>query len=225
MLIRTTIVGMVLLCALPLNAGEVLDRIAASVNGHVILQSDWDDEVRYESLMSGRPLQQVISEARRAALDRLIDQELLREQVPAAEVPHATPEEIEKQMQTLKGDYLREHGSPLGEALSQYHMTESNIRSHIETELDQLRIVDARLRPSIQIDSSEVETYYKEKLLPNLAPSDGKKPTLRDASPQIRELLLQEKMNQLLSSWLESLRSQAQIRRLPAPSEVKGLGQ
>ncbi len=224
MLIRGTIAAMILLCALTLDAGEVLDRIAASVNGRVILQSDWDDEVRYESFMSGKPLQQVKPEARKAALDRLIDQELLREQVPAAEVQHASPEEVETQLQSLKGDYLREHGSPLGEALSQYHLTESNVRSRIETELDQLRIVDVRLRPSIQIDSSEVESYYKEKLLPELARSGVNKPALQDASPQIRELLLQEKMNQMLSTWLESLRSQVQIRRFPAASEARDLG-
>src|SRR6266567_267924 len=132
MLIKTTVAGMALLCALPLNAGEVLDRIAASVSAHVILQSDWDDEVRYESFMTGGSLQHLTPEARQAALDRLIDQELLREQVPATEVQHASHDEIERQLQTLKDDYLREHGLPLSEELSQYHLTESNVRSHIE---------------------------------------------------------------------------------------------
>ncbi len=222
MLIRSTITAMVLLYALPLRAAEVLVRIAATVNGHVILQSDWDDEVRYESFMSGRQLSQVTDEARKAALDRRLDQELLREQVSAAEVPHASPEEVEKQLQALKDDYLREHGSPLGDALSKYQLTESNVRSHIETELDQLRIVDARLRPSVQIDPAEVESYYKDKVLPELARSGGKKPTLQEASSQIRELLIQEKMNQMLVSWIETLRSQAQIRRFPAASEARG---
>ena len=113
---RTT--GMILLCALTLSAGEVLDRIAATVNGHAILQSDWDQEVRYESFMSGRPSQQVTGEAQKSALDHLIDQELLREQVSAPEVSQVSPEEVEKQLHSLRGDYLREHGLALEEALS-----------------------------------------------------------------------------------------------------------
>ncbi len=51
--LRCLIYGLFLLYTLSLRAGEVLDRIVASVNGHVILQSDWDEELRYESLMSG----------------------------------------------------------------------------------------------------------------------------------------------------------------------------
>ena len=33
---------------------EVIDRIVATVNGHIILQSDWDDALRYEALLNGR---------------------------------------------------------------------------------------------------------------------------------------------------------------------------
>lgn len=42
--------------ARPAAAGEVIDRIVATVNGHIILQSDWDQGLRYEALLSGRPL-------------------------------------------------------------------------------------------------------------------------------------------------------------------------
>jgi len=226
MLIRSTIAVAVLLLTMMLSAREVLDRVTATVNGHVILQSDWDEEVRFESLMSGRPLQQPTPEARKAALDRLIDQELLREQVPPAEIPPPRPEEVEKQLQALKDDYSRDHGTPLtADVLSNYRLTESSIRAHIESELGQLRIVDARLRPSIQIAPDAVEAYYKEKLLPDLTRS-GRQMTLDAAAPQIRELLLQEKMNQMLGTWLESLRSQAQIRMVaPVSSEARGQGQ
>src|SRR5947207_14997867 len=154
---RTT--GMVLLCALTLSAGEVLDRIGATVNGHAILQSDWDQEARYESFMSGRPSQQVTGEAQKAALDHLIDQELLREQVSAPEGSQVSPEEVEKQLHSLRGDYLREHGLALEEALSKHHLTESDVRSHIETELAQLRIVDTRLRPSVEMAAPDVGIY------------------------------------------------------------------
>jgi hypothetical protein len=75
--------------ALPSRAGDVLDRIVATVNNHIILQSEWQDAVRYEAFVSGRALDQVSSADRKTALDHLIDQELLREQMRSSGFPHA----------------------------------------------------------------------------------------------------------------------------------------
>jgi len=68
---------------LPLRAaaGEVIDRIVATVNGHIILQSDWNDALCFEAVLVARPVEQFTDADRRAVLDRLIDQELLGEQM------------------------------------------------------------------------------------------------------------------------------------------------
>jgi len=57
MRIRSAIFGLLFLAAQNVRAGEVLDRIVADVNGTVILQSDWDDELNYECFMSNRSIQ------------------------------------------------------------------------------------------------------------------------------------------------------------------------
>lgn len=207
---RWTICAVMLFIAV-LCPGEELDRLIAAVNSHPILQSDWDDEVRFESFMSGQRLTDVTPEERKAALDRLIDQELLREQMRIADVKPAPPEQAEKQFATMKDDYLRDHpGQSWDAALSSYGLTEKLVKDRIATELDQLRLVDTRFRSSIQVDPAEIEKYYKGQLVPNRANSDPV--SLTEAAPKIREILTQQKMNQQLSSWLETLRAQAQIR-------------
>ena len=75
------------------RGGEVIDRIVATVNGHIILQSDWNEALSYEALLNGRPVAQFTDDDRRAVLDRLIDQELLRGQMKAADFQHATESE------------------------------------------------------------------------------------------------------------------------------------
>src|SRR5437016_10305658 len=75
---------------------EVIDRIVATVNGHVILQSDWDDAVRLEALAEGRALNQITDQDRSRALDRLIDQELVREQGQGAEAPQPPAAELQQ---------------------------------------------------------------------------------------------------------------------------------
>ena len=58
----------------PTNAAaDVIDRIVATVNGHIILQSDWDEALCYEALLTNRTLAQFTDDDRRAVLDRLID--------------------------------------------------------------------------------------------------------------------------------------------------------
>jgi len=46
----TMVTALVLSCSFmgrPALAGEVFDRIVATVNGHIILQSDWNAALRY----------------------------------------------------------------------------------------------------------------------------------------------------------------------------------
>ena len=211
MIRAAAILGLILFIAPVLRAGEVLDGIAVTVNGHVILQSDWQDEVRYECFFAGRPLQGVTTEDRKSALDRLIDQELLREQISVSEFKPPSPEEVEKQFQTEKSDYARNPDAQAWSAtLLSYHLTEADVKNHIALELSQLRLVDAHFRPSIQVDAAAVDAYYKDHLATMAA--GGRQISLKEATPKIRELLTQEKMNELLGPWLESLRSQAQIK-------------
>ena len=208
-----------------LRAGEVLDRIVATVNGRAILQSEWQDEVRYECFVAGRAPQSLTPQDRKGALNRLIDQELLREQMRATEFESSNSEEVEKQIEAVKDDYARDHTAQAwSTALSTYHLTEGEVKNHLALELSQLRLVDAHLRPAIQVDDTAIEAYYKDHLAGQVA--GGQPATLQQATPKIRELLIQEKMNQLLGSWLESLHSQAQIRILVSDSpETQGLEQ
>src|SRR5690348_1489481 len=96
-----TFVFVIVLAALA-SAGEIVDRIVATVNGHVILQSDWEDALCYEAFVAGRPLDQITADERKGALDRLIDQELLREQMASSDFQHATSEEIDSRINEVR---------------------------------------------------------------------------------------------------------------------------
>lgn len=198
------------------SVAEVLDSLAATVNGHAILQSDWNDELRYECFISGKSQRDLTQEDRRGILERLIDQELLREQIKSTDFRAATADEINEQLETLKKQYAQQHGGEAWDAaLLQYGITESDVTGHIALELNSLRLVDARLRPLIQVDAAEIRDYYDNELRPKMA--NGAQTTLQEAAPKIRELLVQKKMNEALRAWLQSLRTQGQIRVLSPP--------
>jgi peptidyl-prolyl cis-trans isomerase SurA len=210
-----------LLCALALLAapsgswaGEVLDRIVATVNGHIILQSDWDDALRYQAFEDGRSLDQLPAAEHKAALDRLIDQELLREQMHSSDFQHASDQEVAQRIQDIRQQYQEAATLPGWQALlSRRGLTEDQLKQHVSQQLDLMRLVDARLRPSISVDSKSIESYYNQQLLPQLRQSGEKEVPLAEVTPKIKELLTQQQMNQLLVAWLQNLRSGSEIRR------------
>ncbi len=214
---RIPIAMFVLLASTAASSGEILDRLAATVNGHALLQSDIEDELRYEFFAAKRPLSEASTDDQKAVLDRLIDQELLREQMHSKDFQPVPTEEISKALDTFRSDY---GASPAWTAaLAHYQVTEGDIRSHIETELNQLRLIDLRLRPTVQIDADSIRNYYQQQLLPKLPP--GQHVSLQEATPTIRELLIQQKIDDSLGSWLETLRSQAKIQRFGTGDQAK----
>lgn len=194
------------------RAGEVIDRIVAKINGHVILQSDWDDALRYEALLNGRPLSEFTDDERRAVLDRLVDQELLGEQIKSAVFTQATEAEAQSRIAEARKHYP-EAASDDGwrEVLNRFGLTQQDLVSHVERQIDLMRLVDAHLRPAVQIDSKTIEAYYRDKFVPQLKQSGAGEVPLNEVSGKIRELLTQEKVNELLVSWLQTLRSESKV--------------
>jgi peptidyl-prolyl cis-trans isomerase SurA len=201
------------LCTVAVARAEVIDRIVAKVNGHIILQSDLDDALRYEALMSGKPLDQFTDDDRRAVLDRLIDQELLDEQMKSTTFRHASEAEADARVADARKLYPQAT-TPAGwlTVLKRFQLNEKDLIAHVEQQIDLMRLVDARLRPQVQIDSKSIEAYYRDKFVPQLKQAGADEVPLADVSGKIRELLTQEKVNQLLVSWLQNLRSESKVK-------------
>lgn len=207
--------------SLAAHAGEVVDRIVATVNGHIILQSDWDDAVCYEAFMEGRPVEQSTAAERKTALDRLIDQELLREQMHAADFHPAPDSDIGKRTLEIRKQYANAGTDPAWKTLlARYGLTQEGLKERVALQLNMMRLVDARLRPGIDIDAKSIESYYNQELLPQLQQAGAKQVPLTDVTSEIKEILTQQKMNQLLTTWLQSLRAGSDIRTMFAPASA-----
>lgn len=210
--------------ASPARAGEVIDRIVATVNGRIILQSDWDEALSYEALLSGRALSFFTDEDRRAVLDRLIDQELLAEQMKSSSFKHASEEDAAAaiaEARKLHPEAATAEGWQI--LLARYGITQKALTDHVEQQIDLMRLVDAHLRPAVQIDAKSIEAYYREKFVPQLRQNGAGDVPLADVSGEIREILTQEKVSELMASWLQSLRAESKVS-LPSISESADQG-
>lgn len=200
---------------------EVIDRIVAVVNGHIILQSDWDEGLSYEALLTNRSIADLNDDDRRAVLDRLIDQELLREQMKSADFPHASDAEVAKRLAEARQLYPQATSAgSWQDLLAQFHLTGKDLENHVRQQIDLMRLVDARLRPAVQIDSKSIEAYYRDQFVPQLKQSGSAEVPLSDVSARIRELLTEQKVSELLVSWLQTLRSEGHVHLPDPPSAV-----
>ena len=193
-------------------APEVIDRIVATVNRSVILQSDWDEALSYEALLNNRSLSSFTDDDRRAVLDRLIDLELLRGQMNSADFLHATDGEVTARIADARKQYPHAASDDAWRALlASYRLTEKDLFTHVRQQIDVMRLVDARLRPAVQIDSKSIEAYYREQFVPKLRQSRASEVPLAEVSARIREVLTEEKVSEMLVSWLHTLRSEGQV--------------
>ena len=220
-------IAMLMAAGFPAWAGEIIDRIVATVNRSVILQSDWDDAVRYEAFIGGRPLDHITNEDRKAALDRLIDQELLREQVHLANPAVASEqEEVAKRIEEIRKQYPgAEAEAGWLDKLARYGLTEAGLKDRVAAQIELMGLVEARLRASVTIDSNSIQRYYNQELLPQLHQLHAQDVPLSEASPQIKELLIEQKVSELLTTWLQSLRAGSEIHTVTPSSDSPGQAQ
>jgi hypothetical protein len=220
-----------LLSSQPAHSGEVIDGIAATVNGVAILRSDVDEALRVEAFLEGRPPGPVTAAQQEAVLQRLIDQELLRQQMAGAFAP-PKPEELAERMRQVKcrvapgtcaterprADVLPAQDQSWQAALSRYGLSEEALTGRMAAQMQLAAFLEWRLQLSAPVDAASIQAYYQEKLLPELRRQGTlTEPPFAQVSPQIAEILRQQRMDQMLDSWLQELHRQSRIRTGPDP--------
>ena len=190
--------------------GEIVDRVVTSVNGHVVLQSDWELELAIEAFSNVRDPDSFTSAERNAALDRLIDQQLLREQVrPSESAPAGQVAARVAELRKLHPECATDEGWRA--SLQRYGLTQSSLAKRVGDQIQLMKLVEDRLQPSIQIDQRAVETYYHDQLLPDMKRAGSPAAPLTEVFGQIKDLLAERRMNELLAVWLANLRSGSHI--------------
>lgn len=207
-------------------AGEVIDGVIATVNRKPVLQSDWDDAVRFEAFMQQKPLSRVTEAERVSALQRLIDRQLLATQMIDPNYLAPSREEVRTDLAKLRAQ-IPAANNDLGweKLMAAYGFSQREIEANVRLEMQMMNFIEVRLRPNVHVQPEEVEAYYRKQVLPDLERAGGKVVTLQEIEPKIRELLVQQHMDELLDAWLHNLRQQAQIQStvpLPALNSSSG---
>jgi parvulin-like peptidyl-prolyl isomerase len=195
------------------SAGDVIDGIVATVNRQPLFQSDWEEAICFEAFMQRKPIAQMTQADRVKALQRMIDRQLLKAQMGNETFLLPSQDDIEKDVAKLRTQVPNGADEQSWQrSLASYGLTPDTLREHLQSEVQVMNFVEVRLRPNIHIQPEEIEAYYRNQLLPDLQKTGGATVALSEAEPRIRELLVQQRMDELLDAWLHNLRQQAEIR-------------
>ncbi len=200
-------------------ASQVVDRIIATVNGKPVLQSELEDEIRFEALQEARPLTAVTAAERNAAFQRLIERQLLLQQMQDLYMPTAA--EIAHREEDIRVLYASAKSNAAWKSvLASYGFTQKELDDLISSQLQTLRFVEMRLRPTVRVQRSEIVAYYNDKLVPQVKRMGAEPDPLSAVADKIEELLTQQKIDKMFSTWMQNLRSQSEIHIMDP--ELKG---
>lgn len=187
-----------------LSAPAVLiDRVAVVVGRVPILDSEIDRDIRITAFLNQVPLE-ISNTSRKQAASRLIDQELIRQQIRLGGYPTASLAEarqfldgIEKSRFSSVADFTK--------ALTQYGITEPVLVDRLAWQLTVLRFIDTMFRPQAVVSDSDIQSYYDSH-----RSVFGSQP-LSVVRPVVIETITGKQINRLFTQWLDQNRKSAHI--------------
>ncbi len=145
--------------------GEIVDRVIAVVNDDVITQYELESTVelilkRYEQSIPPGDRERVAAEARKALLDRMIEDLLLRQEakrlgitVREEEVTLTIQESLKRRKMTTED---------LQQALIKEGSSYERYRESTRSDLIKMRIMQREIRPRVSVTNEEIGAFYQE---------------------------------------------------------------
>jgi hypothetical protein len=191
------------------TAGIIVDRMAVIVGKHVIKTTDIERDLRLTEFLNREPLK-VNSDEKRRSAERLIDQEIIRQELLTVgfrrpDDTSASDLEVQLRQERFQGSQQR-----LRAALGSYGLTAEQLHDQLVWQLTVLSFIEQRFRAATLLTNEELRSYYDQHLaeLRRQYPQDTSFETLE---PKIRASLEGERVNQNFTQWLEQSRKRYHI--------------
>jgi hypothetical protein len=186
----------------PLGSQQLLDRVVARVGTIAITLSD----VR---AAAGLGLVEASAGNEAAAVQQLIDHQLVLAEASRFPPPEPTPAAIEARVASMKvhsgGDFDR--------LMRTTGLDEQRIRDLARETLRVQGYIDQRFGVSVQVTGDDARRYYEEH--PEEFRTNGMPIPFDQAEPEARRRASDARLRATVEEWLEDLRSRADIVVLP----------
>lgn len=161
---NTTLALPIVLSLLASSPGEIVDRVAATVDGDVVTLSDLVDRIgpewaRVEALPAGAERDRERKELLRRAFDVLVAEKLLSQQAKALQL-EVTDAQVDAALADIMSrNHLDEAG--FARALAEQGLDRSSFRDQVRRELETYQVVNQKVRGRVRISDEDVRNYYQ----------------------------------------------------------------
>jgi len=204
-------------------AGTLVDQVIGIVNGDLILESDVNEERRFEAF---QPYGDTAGFSRVRIIERLVNRALILQQAKLNPDNKVSDAEVEKQLNSLRKDipacrqYQCVTDAGWNKFVASQGFTQQELLDRWKQRMEILKFIEMRFRMGIQITPAQIKSYYDKTLLPQFASKHAPAPKLSAISDRIQEILLQQQVSNLLQDWLKQLKAQGTVRMM-RPNEVQ----
>jgi len=151
-------------------AAAVVDRIAVVVGNDVITQSEVIEETRVTEFLNGDRLD-LGAAARRAAAERLVDQQLIRNEMKIGQYLEPKTTDVDSVIADIRAKQFGGSEAAMRASLQVYGLTEAELKSHLQWQLAAIWFTNTRfhgpsaLTPKQPTVEKQLDAWLKEKRL------------------------------------------------------------
>jgi hypothetical protein len=184
-------------------SGQTVDGVAARIEDDVITESEVQELGAFQQLVDGSPKPRI------ERIRELADQWIVRGEIATAKYPPPTSEDVDRAYAQLAAqfpspDNFKKRCAAAG-------LSDAAVRRMLAEQLYLSRFLDYRFRPAAQIDSQQIEDYYRDEFTPQVKAKNQPVPPLEDVEDTIREVLTQRAISDRSVQWLDDTRSRLRI--------------
>jgi hypothetical protein len=179
-------------------SAETLDRIAVTVGGHVMSESEVIQYIRSAAFLDGKA-PDLSGPNKRAAAAKLVDQYLVLEDAALTRAALPSAADVDPLVESVRARYAT--NAEYQNALKQAGITEAGLKAHFVAGLRMLRYTDVRFRPEVQISDEELRTLYN-----SLPEQERAVRSLEQSRRELEQVIAGERVMRALDQWLEMTR-------------------
>ena len=204
---RTFCLGILLVSA---ACAVVLDRVAVVVGTDVITETEVIEELRLDEFLSSQPLD-LSPQQRRAAAARMVDQQLIRQEIEVTQYKPPAASEVDPMLRTFRQQHFRTEAEYRA-ALEKYGITEDELKQHLLWQLTTIRFTDWRFGGNGQRAPEPQPSANRE--VPPGTPSPAKTPPPEQTAQSADRAAPNPgstNVDQQLDAWLKQARGTTKV--------------
>ncbi len=195
--------------AMPQSAQQtqIVDAIVVRIEDDIITLSELRELAAYQKLLDGR------SQSNEEIRSELIEQWVVNNEAMTTGFPLPAQAEVDRELSRVETSF----SSPAVYQQRQeaVGLTAAAVRRIITRQIYLARYLDYKFRSSIQVDGAALADYYRDHLVPELQAKGQQAPPLTDVTEQIREVLIEQGVNERTAAWFDETKPRLKIELEP----------